>query len=164
MRAQTPVGVRPASKTVRRTIEVAVLRGTLENCTLDCMRRANLHKGFLQLNFPPVSPEKKFGGTIPKRSERIGLFVPPPSVTLSPSSQRQQTQPSPSPPSRCPSPSLSHQQACPVQPRAHQACKPSSLRPARTSCLSSHTLGCTQPRSCPFPCGKLHPSSRRQFP
>src|SRR5439155_7784824 len=76
MRAQTPVGVSPASKTVRRTIEVAVLRGTLENCTLDCMRRANLHKGFLQLNFPPLSPGKKFGGTIPKRSEQIGLFVP----------------------------------------------------------------------------------------
>jgi hypothetical protein len=28
MSAQTPVGVIPASKTVRRTIEVAVLRGT----------------------------------------------------------------------------------------------------------------------------------------
>jgi divalent metal cation (Fe/Co/Zn/Cd) transporter len=45
MNAQTPVGVIPASKTVRRTIEVAILRGTLENCTLDSMRRANLHKG-----------------------------------------------------------------------------------------------------------------------
>ena len=42
MSAQNPVGVIPASKTVRRTIEVADLRGTLENCTLDCMRRANL--------------------------------------------------------------------------------------------------------------------------
>jgi hypothetical protein len=42
MSAHNPVGVIPASKTVRRTIEVAVLRGTLENCTLDCMRRANL--------------------------------------------------------------------------------------------------------------------------
>src|SRR5438128_10284536 len=75
MRAQTPVGVSPASKTVRRTIEVAVLRGTLENCTLDCMRRANLHKGFLQLNFPPLSPGKKFGGTIPSDlSESDCLF------------------------------------------------------------------------------------------
>src|SRR5437016_9688355 len=87
MRAQTPVGVSPASKTVRRTIEVAVLRGTLENCTLDCMRRANLHKGFLQLDFPPLSPGKKLGETISKRFERIGLFVPPPSVTWSSSSQ-----------------------------------------------------------------------------
>jgi hypothetical protein len=45
MSAQNPVGVIPASKSVRRTIEVAVLRGTLENCTLDCMRRANLRHG-----------------------------------------------------------------------------------------------------------------------
>jgi alkylhydroperoxidase family enzyme len=42
MSAQNPVGVIPASKSVRRAIEVAVLRGTSENCTLDCMRRANL--------------------------------------------------------------------------------------------------------------------------
>jgi hypothetical protein len=42
MSAQNPVGVIPASKTVRRTVEVAVLRSTLENCTLDCMRRANV--------------------------------------------------------------------------------------------------------------------------
>jgi hypothetical protein len=45
MSAQNPVGVIPASKSVRRTIEVAVLRGTVENCTLDCMRRANLRHG-----------------------------------------------------------------------------------------------------------------------
>src|ERR1700730_2630981 len=45
MNAQTPVGLIPASKTVTSTIEVAILRGTLENCTLDSMRRANLHKG-----------------------------------------------------------------------------------------------------------------------
>jgi len=41
MSAQNPVGVIPARKSVRRTIEVTVLRGTSENCTLDCMRRAN---------------------------------------------------------------------------------------------------------------------------
>jgi hypothetical protein len=45
MSAQNPVGVLLASKSVRRTIEVAVLRGTLENCTLDCMGRANLRHG-----------------------------------------------------------------------------------------------------------------------
>src|SRR5712692_1281263 len=32
--------------------------------------------------------------------------------------------------------------------------------PARTSCLSSRTLGCTQLRSCPFPCGERHTWSR----
>src|ERR1700674_201030 len=60
MSAQTPVGVISASKTVRRTIEVAVLP-TLENCTLHSMRRANLHESFLQLEFPPLSPEKVVG-------------------------------------------------------------------------------------------------------
>jgi len=50
MSAQTPVGVIPATRTVRRTIDVAVLRGTLGNCTLDCMRCANSFKGFPQLN------------------------------------------------------------------------------------------------------------------
>ena len=57
MSAQTPVGVIPASKTVRSTIEVAVLPGTLGNCTADCMRCANLRKGFPQLEFPPAAPE-----------------------------------------------------------------------------------------------------------
>jgi hypothetical protein len=37
----------PAIKTTRTTIEVAVLRSTLENSTLDSLGRANLHKGYL---------------------------------------------------------------------------------------------------------------------
>ncbi len=61
MSVQTPVGVTPASKTVRRTIEVAVRRDTLEDCTLACMRCANFRKGFLQLEFPPLSPDKRSG-------------------------------------------------------------------------------------------------------
>jgi len=61
MSVQTPVGVIPASKTVKRTIEVAVRRDTLENCTLACMRCANFRKGFLQLEFPPLSPDKRSG-------------------------------------------------------------------------------------------------------
>src|SRR6266705_996046 len=62
MSAQTPVGVIPEIITVSRTIEVAVLWATLENCTLGCMRCANFRKGFLQLEFPPLSPNKDVRG------------------------------------------------------------------------------------------------------
>jgi hypothetical protein len=45
MSVQTQVGLLPASSTVRRTIEVKVLRGTLGNCILDCATCANSASG-----------------------------------------------------------------------------------------------------------------------
>src|SRR5713101_6071293 len=98
MRAQSPVGVIPASKTVSRTIEVAVLRGTLENCTLDSMRRANLHK-VSQLEFSPLIPDKQVGGNNSEAICANGAVCFPVAVAVASSSQLQQSQPSPSPPS-----------------------------------------------------------------
>src|SRR5206468_10418436 len=100
-------------------------------------------------------------GTMLKQSILFVTVSFPRQLLTSPSSsQGQQTQPSPSRPSHCPLPLLFHRRACPVQPRAHPACRPSSRRRARTSCLSLRTLGCTQPHSCPSPCGERRTSRR----
>ncbi len=49
MSEQTPVGVIPASKAVRRTIEVAIFRATFGNSTLDPLRCANCPPFFIEL-------------------------------------------------------------------------------------------------------------------
>jgi hypothetical protein len=51
----------PASSTVSRTIEVAVFRATLGNCTLDCMRCANSCGGFPQL-LDTLKPKSRHAG------------------------------------------------------------------------------------------------------
>src|SRR6266852_2276804 len=88
--------------------------------------------GHLAISFPQSKGEVQGNK---RRSKPTVRFVSPAAITWSPFSQRQPTQPSPSPPSGSPLPSPSHQRACPVQLRAHRACKPSSPRLARTSCL-----------------------------
>src|SRR5438132_9134229 len=54
MSAQTPAGaIIPVSRTVRRNIEVAVVRATFGNCTLGCMTCANSCRSFYPVQYRP---------------------------------------------------------------------------------------------------------------